>query len=195
QRHRGLRRQRRHRGTRPTNPRDGLPECDPLQPVGPRRESRLRRLGAAINMPDQTRALITPDQITSALATLGIRPGDWIFAHTALRSFGAPIERGADGLIDALIAAVSPGDTVAVPAHAPSGPEIFDPRSSPLEDDLGVTPRVFVARADAVRSCHPTHSAAAIGPDARAWMSDHERCRATSAGSPLDKLRRHPQGK
>src|SRR5690606_31878852 len=100
---------------------------------------------------------IAPSEIQDALLELGICPGDWLFFHTSLRSFGAPVENGAEGLIDAVYAAVSPGGTIAVPTHAPARSTIFDPKHTPPEADIGVLPHVFVARSEAIRSCHPTH--------------------------------------
>ena len=138
---------------------------------------------------------ILKKEVADGLARLGIGNGDWVFFHTSLRSFGAALEGGADGLIDTLLDAVSPDGTIGVPTHSEISADVFDPKSADVAADLGIVPRVFAARKQAVRSCHPTHSDAGIGPDAEVWMSGHEDCPAAGPGAPLDKLRLHPQGK
>ncbi|NIA14021.1 MAG: hypothetical protein GWP08_08065 [Nitrospiraceae bacterium] len=141
-------------------------------------------------------ACIHRSSIVKGLCRLGIEPGDVVFFHTSLRSFGAEIAGGATTVIDAVLEAVSPGGTVGVPAHGAmeSGP--FEPNEAPLYSSLGLLPRVFVKRPGAIRSFHPTHSVAAIGPEAMSLLKGHERCTSgVGAGSPWDKLRRRPRGK
>jgi aminoglycoside 3-N-acetyltransferase len=138
---------------------------------------------------------IRAKDVFEGLRRLGVAPGDWVFFHTSLRSFGAEVEGGADGLIDALKASVYPGGTIAAPTHSDTSPGVFEPQSTPIATHMGVAPVALAARAGAVRSCHPSHSAAALGPDAWAWMERHEQCQAVGYGSPLHKLYRHPRGK
>ncbi len=96
------------------------------------------------------------------------------------------MERGANGLIDAVLDAVSPGGTVMMPAL----PDIytpFDVHTSP--STVGLVSEVFWRRPEAVRSRHPSHSVAAIGPQA-AWLTEgHERTEPTGIDSPYDRLR------
>jgi len=146
--------------------------------------------------PQQTpRWEIAQTDIVAGLRRLGIEPGDLVFFHTSYKSFGAPIESGPNGLIEATLRAVTPGGTIAVPTH--SGPLgiPFDPAKAPMHDSMGAVPRVFLARADAVRSRHPTHSDAAIGPEAQWLVEGHEHAGAVGPGSPLDKIRRRREGK
>jgi aminoglycoside 3-N-acetyltransferase len=137
---------------------------------------------------------IRREDIVTGVRQLGVSPGDWVFFHTSMRSFGAPVAGGADAVIDAVLEAVYPGGTVAVPTHSDAGTAVFE-RSTAPHDGMGVVPRVFLARPEALRSCHPTHSDAAIGPDAERLLEGHERCSGAGEGCPLDKLRVHPRGK
>jgi aminoglycoside N3'-acetyltransferase len=135
-------------------------------------------------------------EIVCGLRRLGIQPGDLVFFHTSIKSFGGCIEDGPNGLIDATYEAVSPTGTIAVPTHGFSSDAPFEPAKAPLFSTLGLLPRVFVARPDARRSLHPTHSDVAIGPDSEWLLEGHERCSSgVGRGSPLDNLRLHPKGK
>ena len=134
---------------------------------------------------------ITQADIVRGLRELGLRPGHQVLAHSSLRSLGY-VEGGADAVINALLEAVCPGGTVLVPtltgseALSPANPPVFDPRRTPCW--TGRIPETFRQRPDALRSLHPTHSAAAIGADARALTEDH-----LNSLTPCDEL--SPYGK
>jgi aminoglycoside 3-N-acetyltransferase len=139
---------------------------------------------------------ITKHDIVRGLRALGLGPGDKVLVHSSLRSLGY-VEGGAEALIDALLEAVyavpaEGGGTVLVPTLtgnetlSPASPPRFDPRRTPCW--TGRVPEAFRQRPEAVRSLHPTHSAAAIGADARALTGDH-----LSSLTPCDEL--SPYGK
>jgi aminoglycoside 3-N-acetyltransferase len=115
-------------------------------------------------------------EISDGLRRLGIVAGDRILVHSSLKSFGR-VEGGPDAVIDALLEAVAPGGTVMVPTltgrreDSAEHPPVFDVRNTPCW--TGLIPETFRKRADAVRSLHPTHSAAAIGPQAELLTRDH----------------------
>ncbi len=121
-------------------------------------------------------ATITKDEILYGLRGLGVCPGFVLLVHSSLSSFGY-VEGGAESVIDALIGAVSPGGTVLVPtltgdeSLSPANPPTFDPQITPCW--TGAIPEAFRVRPGAIRSLHPTHSVAAIGPEARALTQDH----------------------
>ena len=142
-----------------------------------------------------TRLMITRNDIVAGLRRVGIAPGDLVFFHTSLRSFGDRIEDGVEGLIDATLEAVQPGGTIAAPTHLGPSPEPFDPARSPVSPGMGVAPQALAARPEGRRSLHPTHSAAAIGAEADWLVEGHEAAGAVGPGSPLDKLRLRPEGK
>ena len=139
---------------------------------------------------------ITKQEIVRGLRALGLGPGDKILVHSSLRSLGY-VEGGAEALIDALLEAVyavpaEGGGTVLVPTLtgdetlSPANPPRFDPQRTPCW--TGRVPETFRRRPEAVRSLHPTHSAAAIGADAGALTGDH-----LSSLTPCDEL--SPYGK
>jgi aminoglycoside 3-N-acetyltransferase len=115
-----------------------------------------------------------------------------LMLHTSLRSFGAPIDGGADTLLDVLLAR---GCTVMVPAFtepyfrlAPPATVTMRPHRNGIDystfpavppppegapytvqcglinPDLGVLPAVLINRVGAVRGEHPLNSLAAVGP-------------------------------
>lgn len=134
---------------------------------------------------------ITKDDICAGLRQMGLRPGFQVLAHSSLSSFGY-VEGGAEAAIEALLESISPGGTVLVPtltgseALSPANPPVFDPQNTPCW--TGLIPETFRHRPDAVRSLHPTHSVAAIGPDAAALTAEH-----VDSLTPCDEL--SPYGK
>ena len=85
--------------------------------------------------------------------------------HSSLRSVGT-VERGAEGLVDALLAARRAGaGTLMVPTFT-YGSARFDPGATPGR--TGAVAEALRRRAGAIRSLHPFYSVAALGPLA-AW--------------------------
>lgn len=125
----------------------------------------------------QDKPTVTPDQVADTLRRLGVRAGDAIFVHSSLSSLGH-MDGGADGLIDGLLAAVGPGGHLAMPTHSfgyhgMSRPGIpYDPATTPSR--IGKVPDLFRRRPGAVRSGHPTHSVAVMGPAAAAMAAGHD---------------------
>src|SRR5437763_1353236 len=91
----------------------------------------------------------------------------WRRHQRLLRSLGW-VGGAAPTAIDALREAVWPGGAVLVPTltgtiqDGPEHPPVFDPRTTPCW--TGAIPETFRRLPSARRSCHPTHSVAAIGP-------------------------------
>jgi aminoglycoside 3-N-acetyltransferase len=141
---------------------------------------------------------ITQSEIEAGLRALGLTSGDRVLVHSSLSSLGY-VEGGADAVIDALRAAVGPTGTVLVPtltgseALSPVNPPHFDPDRTPCW--TGHIPEIFRQRPAAVRSWHPTHSAAAIGPDAYYLTRDHlDSLTPCDALSPYGKLAQMENG-
>ncbi len=122
---------------------------------------------------------VTRSDIAQGLAALGIAPADVILVHSSLNSLGE-VEGGADAVIDGLLDAVGAEGTVIVPTltgspeDSPDNPPHFDVRETPCW--TGVIPETFRQRWDAVRSLHPTHSVACVGPLAYDLVRGHEQC-------------------
>ena len=133
--------------------------------------------------------MIRKDDIVQGLRELGVREGDLLMVHTALSSIGR-VEGGADAVIDALIDAVGPSGTIAMPTlYIPSitSGEVFDVDQSPSQ--MGKVTEAFRKRQGTVRSVHPTHPIAASGARAEELIAEH--VRATTAcgeGTPFTKL-------
>lgn len=128
------------------------------------------------SLPDG-RPVVTRAMIEAGLREVGLRAGDIVVAHSALRSFGW-VEGGEDAVIDALIAVAGPTGTVCMPtlSYGDYGPRRppppFDPRATP--GIVGRIPERFRKRPGVRRSLHPTHSLAAFGARAEELLRGHE---------------------
>ncbi len=127
---------------------------------------------------------ITTDQIVEGIRALGVRPGDLLLAHTSLKSFGE-VEGGAAGVADALVQSVLPGGTVFVPTFNFSQVP-WDRNATPSL--TGAITEAFRKRPDALRSDHPTHAVAGIGPLAGEILADHDKHHPFGEESPLWRL-------
>ncbi len=113
----------------------------------------------------------------------GVKSGDKFILHSSLKSLGK-VEGGADTVIDAMLESVHPGGTVFVPSSTFGKP--FNPTTSTSE--VGWITEVFRKRPGVIRSLHPSHSVAGIGPDAARILAGHEMTTPMGPGSPLIKL-------
>lgn len=118
---------------------------------------------------------VTSGEILAGLRGLGVGDADTVLVHSSLSSFGQ-VEGGAEAVIDALQRAVGQG-LLAVPTHTwdtvHARQPVFHPRLSP--SIVGRITERFRRRPHAHRSLHPTHSVAAIGREAAAFVAGHER--------------------
>lgn len=132
---------------------------------------------------------LTKQDIVNDLRRLGVGPGMTIMVHSSLSALGH-VEGGAETLIEALIEAVGPEGTVAMPAMPGSG--VFDIESSP--STVGTVTEVFRTYPGVRRSFHPSHSACAIGPRADFLLEDTlDHPTAIGAESPWGRLSRLPE--
>ena len=125
--------------------------------------------------------MVTKQDIVDGLIEVGLKAGDLVIVHSSLRSFGE-VDGGAKTVVDALLEAIGPRGTLAVPTFN-FEPGVFDPATTP--SIVGKITEVVRARPDAVRSKHPTHSVTAIGPLAEAITEGHEKVNAFGRGSAL----------
>ena len=167
---------------------------------------------AGVDGPGDSR---TPPHSRSGLVAdlhrLGVRPGDTLLVHSSLRSLGFVVG-GAAAVVQALLAAVGPDDTVVVPTFNANNsdpsrwaltrgqpvpqerwPAIrgqlppFDPAVTP-SDRMGAISEAVRTWPGAVRSQHPQTSFAAVGADAPALMADHPLDCHLGPASPLGRL-------
>ena len=122
----------------------------------------------------ESKHVVTSDEVFAGLRALGAGPGEIIFAHSSLSSFGW-VEHGAKTVIEALIRSVSSGGTVVLPTLCQKDKErrfeTWDVDTSP--SDVGKITEVFRQRTDTRRSDHPTHSVTAFGPHTEQIVSGH----------------------
>ena len=135
---------------------------------------------------------VTKEDIKKGLREVGISDGAIVFAHSSLSSFGF-VEGGADTVIDALLEAVGPQGTIALPTFtfvpgdiADDAEGVFDVANEPVPPSIGAIPETFRKRQDAIRSHHICHSIAAIGPEAESLMG--EGVYGYGKGSSFDRL-------
>jgi aminoglycoside 3-N-acetyltransferase len=111
--------------------------------------------------------MITRAKLLEQLRGLGVAEGMDLLVHSSLRRIG-PVEGKADGVIDALLEAIGPDGTLILPTHTwqqiSTGQPVFHVERTP--SCVGALTEVFRQRPGAIRSLHPTHSVAAIGPRA-----------------------------
>jgi aminoglycoside 3-N-acetyltransferase len=110
-----------------------------------------------------------------------------VLFHSSLSSLGF-VRGGATTMLSLLDSET----TVMAPAHtwqwvADAGLREFDARTTP--SCVGQISQAFLAHADIVRSLHPTHSVAAIGPQASEMIAGHENA-STPCGinTPYDRM-------
>jgi len=145
------------------------------------------------------RSAITQPQIVSALKKSGINPGDLVLLHSSLSNMGY-IKGGAKTVINACLEAVGSTGTLLVPTFTES--QIYFNNTCittrairPYQADnpqtvwTGAITRAFLRFPGVMRSAHPTHSVAGIGPLAVACLSEHQESDPpTCKRSPLGKL-------
>lgn len=106
---------------------------------------------------------------------MGVKAGDVLLVHSSLKSVGS-VEGGADGLLAAMEGALKEGllvlPTLSYSTIGPGNP-VFSVNDTP--SCVGALTEAFRKRAGVARSWHPTHSVAASGRDAPAFVAGHER--------------------
>jgi len=145
------------------------------------------------------------DRIAGDLRALGLRPGAFLMVHASLRKIG-PVEGGADGLIDAIRAAICAEGTMMMVLGAEDGhawvnerPEAeraalladakpFDAQVTRSAGDVGTLAEVFRQRPETVVSDHPEGRFGAAGPLAHALLDDVPWDDYFGPGSPLERL-------
>jgi aminoglycoside N3'-acetyltransferase len=127
---------------------------------------------------------VTREQIVDSIRALGVRPGDLLITHSSFKSI-RPVDGGPSAVAQALVDAVSPGGSAFVPTFN-YGNDPYDPAAARSYD--GVITEHFRKLPGAVRSLHPTHPIAGIGPDAAAILEGHDKVEPFGEGSPCWRL-------
>lgn len=109
------------------------------------------------------------------LKRLGIDKKGTLLVHSSMKSVGE-VEGGADTVLDALCEYMEDGLLV-LPTHTWSYIGQENPKFYVESDKVcvGILPELFRKCKGVVRSLHPTHSVAAYGKDAKAFIKDNEK--------------------
>jgi aminoglycoside 3-N-acetyltransferase len=111
---------------------------------------------------------LTKEDIKQGLRELGVEGGMTLMVHSSLSALGR-VEGGADTVIDALEEVVGPLGTLLMPAMG--GAPVFDVDDT--RSNVGTITDRFWRRPETIRSIHPTHSAAGVGPLAQELLAGH----------------------
>ena len=116
----------------------------------------------------------TKESLTADLKRAGILPADTLLIHSSLKSIGE-VEGGADTVLDALMDYFRDEGLLVFPTltyHLNQANPVFSVRDTPSQ--VGLLSELFRRRPGVLRSLHPTHSVAAWGRDAAAFIAGHE---------------------
>ncbi len=134
-----------------------------------------------------TLPVLTRSQLDEALNKVGVRAGDGLLVHSALQFLGRP-EGGLQMYLDALLAAIGPQGTLAVPTFTfefARGKD-YDPQTSPSVG-MGALSEFVRQQAVAVRTRHPMQSLAVIGERAKK-LAQIDTPSAFEAGSVFERM-------
>ena len=137
-----------------------------------------------VHLQDPARA-ITRSQLVKDLNRLGVRRGMDLVVHSSLSRIG-DVRGGADTVLDALLGAVGKRGTLLFPSFNHRGAHVYNPAVT-LSRSGAITNAAW-KHPDAVRSDHPSHPVAAIGPKADDYCRDHARNGCWTTESPLGRL-------
>ena len=144
-------------------------------------------------------------QLTADLRRIGVVAGDLLMVHASLRAVG-PVDGGADGVLDALQAAVGRDGTLlmnlsarddwawvnARPEHERADllrdAEPFDCLTTPADPDVGVLAEIFRTRPATMVSDHPEGRFGASVPLSGPLLDDVPWNDYYGPGSPLGRL-------
>lgn len=145
--------------------------------------------------------MVTKQDVIKGLREVGLSSGDHVMVHSSLKSFGY-VEGGPDCIIEAILEIVGIKGTLLVPTNTFNG-YVTDFLEKTKEIDLSVAPSLLGIitetvrkRANALRSCHPTHPVAAIGALAEELLGEHHKSDSPAGVlSPYGKLAKLSNGK
>jgi aminoglycoside 3-N-acetyltransferase len=116
----------------------------------------------------------TRAQLAGELRQLGVAGGDTLFVHSSFRALG-PVEGGAPAAIGALEDALGPSGLLLMPSFnlvaREKRAETWDPATTP--STVGWLTEAFRRMPGTARSDHYSHSVAARGKGAAAFVADH----------------------
>jgi aminoglycoside N3'-acetyltransferase len=130
---------------------------------------------------------LTRPQLDAALLDVGVQSGDGLLVHSAVQFLGRP-KGGLQLYLDAILAAIGSGGTLAVPTFPFTfnrGLD-FDPATTPSKD-MGVFSEFVRQQPAALRTPHPMQCLAVIGA-AAGDLTDRDTPGAYDDGSAFDRM-------
>ena len=116
---------------------------------------------------------------------MGLRVGDGVMLHCSLSSMGR-VEGGARTVVEAFLEVLGTEGTLMVPTFIFSSATYFDPVATPSR--CGAITEAARLHPRAIRSYHPTHAVAVIGPNAADLVAGDEYARALGSGCALHRM-------
>lgn len=129
--------------------------------------------------------IVSRTRLVADLRALGLTAGMDLMVHSALSRVGH-VEGGAGTVVAAILEAIGPEGTLLLPSFNHDGAQVFNPLATPTTN--GAIADAAWRRADAVRSLHPTHAVAAIGPRAAEYCAGHLEVGIWAQESPIGRL-------
>jgi aminoglycoside N3'-acetyltransferase len=130
-------------------------------------------------------ALVSSAQLVRDLRRLGLRRGMDVMVHASLAAVGH-VAGGPATVVDALLSVIGARGNLLMPSFNHREAALFNPAATRTVS--GVIAETMWRRPDCVRSEHPTHAVAAIGPQAADWCADHVARGIWGANSPIGAL-------
>jgi aminoglycoside 3-N-acetyltransferase len=124
-------------------------------------------------------------RLVDDLRKLGLRAGMDVMVHSSLSAIGS-VAGGAETVVDALLKAIGKTGTLMMPSFHHRAAPIYNAMATPTTN--GAIPDAMWRRPEAVRSDHPTHAVAAIGPRAEEYCRDHLKAGIWAQDSPIGRL-------
>ncbi len=136
--------------------------------------------------------MVTKKELIADLKRIGVRKGMDLLVHSSLKRTG-PVQDGPDAIIECMLEAIGPGGTLLMPTVSgrvtPAQP-VFHVEHTP--SSVGYLTNLFRQKRGALRSLHPVHSVAAMGPKAEFYTQGHLAVNTPwSPESPYGKLMRN----
>ena len=128
--------------------------------------------------------------LTRDLEQSGLQRHDTLLVHSSMKAIGQ-VEGRADTVLDVLSDYLRDHGLLVFPtltwSHVNADQPVFSVRDTPSV--VGILPELFRRRPGVRRSLHPTHSVAALGREAEAFIAGHEQFDSPAAvGSPWHRL-------
>ncbi|MBB31057.1 MAG: hypothetical protein CME25_19380 [Gemmatimonadetes bacterium] len=133
----------------------------------------------------EAKDMISRTRLVADLKSLGVRSGMEVMIHSSLSKIGHVVG-GADTVVDALMAVVGRRGTLVMPSFNHRGAQVYNAQTTPTTN--GAIPDCFWRKPGVVRSDHPTHAVAAIGPMAEEICRDHINKGLWTEDSPIGQL-------